>query len=71
MIFFVKFLLAILALFIILMFIDIINGMRGKPSDYTGTFAFIGEGIQILGAIGLGVIICGLALLFCFIVIFG
>ena len=71
MILFIKFMLAIVALFIILMFIDIINGLRGKPSDYTGTFAFVCEGFQILASIGLGVIICSFVLIFCFVAIFG
>ena len=71
MILFVKFLLAIVALFIILLLIDLINGLRGKPTDYAATCAFIGEGFQILGAMALGVIICSLVLVFCVMMIFG
>ena len=71
MILFIKVLLAIVAFFILLLFIDLINNIRGKPSDYAGTCAFICEGFQILSAAALGVFICGLALLLCGIVIFG
>lgn len=71
MILFIKFMLAIVALFIILLFIDLINGLRGKPTNYAETCAFIGEGFQILGAMVLGVAFCSLALVFCVMMIVG
>ncbi len=71
MILFLKFFMALVAFFIILVFIDLINAIRGRPSNYTETCAFISEGFQFLCAMALGVFFCGLALLFCGLFIFG
>jgi hypothetical protein len=65
MILFIKVMLAIVALFILLLFTDLINGLRGKPTNYAETCAVIGEGFQFLGAMALGVISCSLVLVFC------
>ena len=65
MILFIKVMLVIVALFILLLLTDLINGLRGKPTNYAETCAVIGEGFQFLGAMALGVIFCSLVLLFC------
>lgn len=70
MILFIKLMLAIVALFILLLFIDLINGLRGKPSDYAGNVAFVCEGIQFMSAFALGLIILVTLLFFCVMFIF-
>ena len=71
MILFIKVLLAVVAGFILLIFIDLINGLRGKPTDYAGDCAFLGEGIQIMSVFALGILVLGLAFFACTLFIFG
>ena len=71
MVLFIKVMMAIVIGFILLLLIDLINGLRGEPSDYAGNVAFVGEGIQFLSAFALGIIVLVMILFFCVMFIFG
>ncbi len=62
MVLFIKVILAVIAGFILLVFIDLINGLRGKPTDYAGDCALIGEGVQLMSVFALAIIVLSLAL---------
>lgn len=71
MVLFIKVMLAIIVGFILLVFIDLINGLRGKPTDYARDGALIGEGVQLMSAFALAIIVMGLALFLIAFFIFG
>ena len=62
MVLFIKVILAVIAGFILLVFIDLINGLRGKPTDYARDGALIGEGVQLMSVFALAIIVLSLAL---------
>lgn len=71
MVLFIKVMLAVIVGFILLVFIDLINGLRGKQTDYAGEGALIGEGVQLMSAFALAIIVMGLALFLIAFFIFG
>jgi hypothetical protein len=71
MVLFIKIMLAVIAGSILLVFIDLINGLRGKPTDYAGDGALIGEGVQLMSVFALAIIVLSLALFLIAFFIFG
>lgn len=67
----IKIMAAIFAVLFLCILIDLINGVRGKPSHYTENMALIFEGGQWL-CIGLGLVLfCIAAVFICGMFIFG